>query len=83
MIPPLVKDTSLQAVESVVWTGKAESFIVKVPCHCQAVERHLQLVSVASQTVCGVSRRICFIRNTISSRKRNANLKRSMALNVD
>ena len=42
-IAQLLKDTSLQAVESVVWTGKADSLIVNVPCHCQAVERHLQL----------------------------------------
>ena len=45
-ISPLLKDMSLQAVESVVWTGKAYSLILKVPFHCQAFERHVQLVSV-------------------------------------
>ena len=30
-MPPLLKGTSLQAVESVIWTGKADS--LKVLCH--------------------------------------------------
>ena len=83
-IPSLLKDMSLQAVESFVWTGsKADSLIVKVPCHCQAAERHVQLVSVASQTVCGVSRRNCFIKIPSHQGKKMSNMKRSMTLNFN
>lgn len=39
------------------------------PCHTQAVERTVQLVSKASQNGCGQSRRDGFIRNTLESRQ--------------
>ena len=54
-IPPILKGVSLQAVECVVQTGEADSLIIKLPCHWQAVQRHVQPVIVAFQKVCGVS----------------------------
>ena len=39
------------------------------PCHTQAVERTVQLVTRASVKVCGPDARDGFIRNTLQSRK--------------
>ena len=38
------------------------------PCHPQAVERSVELVTQASKKACGQEERDGFIRNTISSR---------------
>ena len=43
--------------------------IVKFPCHSQAVERHIKLVTEASATVCGQETRDGFIRTQIQSWK--------------
>ena len=43
--------------------------IAKFPCHSQAVERHIKLVTEASATVCGQETRDDFIRTQIQSRK--------------
>ncbi|KAK0045507.1 hypothetical protein Bpfe_025113 [Biomphalaria pfeifferi] len=43
--------------------------IIQVPCHTQAVERHVKLVTEASQSVCGERARNGFIKNRILSRQ--------------
>ena len=43
--------------------------IAKFPCHSQAVERHIKLVTEASATVCVQETRDSFIRTQIQSRK--------------
>lgn len=43
--------------------------LINVPCHTQAVERHVKLVTEASQSVCGDRARNGFIRNRIASRE--------------
>ena len=54
-----------------------------VPCHTQAVERHVKLVTEASQSVCGERARNGFIKNRIASRERMAafNNKRDYCFN--
>ncbi|KAK4879050.1 hypothetical protein RN001_004865 [Aquatica leii] len=42
--------------------------ILKFPCHTQAVERCIKLVTEASSLVCGAEARDGFIRARISSR---------------
>ena len=44
--------------------------IENFPCHTQAVERCIKLVTEASQSVCGENRRDGFIRSRKESRKR-------------
>ncbi|KAK0067238.1 hypothetical protein Bpfe_003336 [Biomphalaria pfeifferi] len=43
--------------------------IIQVTCHTQAVERHVKLVTEASQSVCGERARNGFIKNRILSRQ--------------
>jgi len=45
---------------------------VKVPCHTQAVERGVKLVTESRQAVCGGIARNGLIRNRIESRKQMA-----------
>ena len=40
-----------------------------IPCHTQALERHIKLVTEASAVVVGVKKRDGFIRTTLQSRK--------------
>ena len=44
----------------------------RVPCHTQAVERGVKLVTVASQLVCGENARNGLIKNRIGSRQQMA-----------
>ena len=50
---------------SLEWTN-----LVNIPCHSQAVERHVKLVSEASLQVICVVRRDEFFRSTLESRRR-------------
>ncbi|KAK4871690.1 hypothetical protein RN001_015814 [Aquatica leii] len=49
-------------------TNTKEIEILKFPCHTQAVERCIKLVTEASSLVCGAEARDGFIRARISSR---------------
>ena len=42
--------------------------IARYPCHTQAVERHVKLVTEASAAVCGMEKRDGFIRARLESR---------------
>lgn len=42
----------------------------KYPCHTQAVERHVKVITDAARSVCGKERREGYIRAKLESRKR-------------
>jgi len=44
-------------------------YLEKFPCHTQAVERHVKMVTEAGKSVCGKERREGYIRAKIASRK--------------
>lgn len=68
--PPLLRRVSDEDIWSKVESGKtAEEWkFDKFPCHTQAVERCVKLVTEASQKVVGSSNRDGFIRTTLLSR---------------
>lgn len=53
--PPVTKNLSLEELENIVIGKDTESLnlLRECPCHSQAVERHIKLVTEASASVCG------------------------------
>jgi len=67
--PPLTKSISDHDLKSMISDVSAEIDILKFPCHTQAVERCIKLVTEASAAVCGIESRDGFIRSRIESRR--------------
>lgn len=68
--PPLTKDLSEREIEELIKLQKAYQGLSDIPCHTQAVERLIKLVTEASEKVCGEERRDGYIRTTLASRKK-------------
>ena len=66
--PPLTK------VMCPALTDEELHSIPSLPCHTQAVERCIKLVTEASQKVCGAKARDGYIINTLKSQKKNPKL---------
>lgn len=68
--PPLTKHIPSAEIEKMAEMGGfVESKLWNLPCHTQAVERAVKIVSEASSSVCGTKSRDGFIRTTLASRK--------------
>jgi hypothetical protein len=68
--PPLLAIASEQDIEMFVASGNVPVIdFPKYPCHTQAVERCVKLVTEASAAVCGVNARDGFIRVRLESRQ--------------
>ena len=63
--PPVTKRMSFEQIEQF----RSKPLKLDHPCHNQSVERHVKLVSEASQTVAGFEKRDGLIRMKIKSRK--------------
>ena len=63
--PPVTKRMSVESIEQF----RTKPLRLDHPCHNQSVERHVKLVSEASQTVVGFEKRDGLIRMKIKSRK--------------
>ena len=63
--PPVTKRMSVESIEQF----RTKPLRLDHPCHNQSVERHVKLVSEASQTVAGFEKRDGLIRMKIKSRK--------------
>lgn len=68
--PPLTKTMNYYEIKERGSTGETPSFIPKFPCHTQAVERHIKLVTEASTVVCGSEARDGFIKTRVLSRQK-------------
>ena len=67
--PPVTKGIPDLTIEEFVKTGnKPVGLIPAFPCHSQAVERQIKLVTEASASVCGADDRDGFIRSRLHSR---------------
>lgn len=68
--PPLTSSLSDEALKSIVKSGLGTTKNIKnYPCHTQAVERCVKLVTEASSAVCGEKKRDGFIRARLLSRQ--------------
>jgi hypothetical protein len=68
--PPLMSDISTDEIEMLVASGSIPLIdFPKYPCHTQAVERCVKLVTEASAAVCGADARDGFIRVRLASRQ--------------
>lgn len=68
--PPLTANLSPEMLKEIVENGfDPEDNILLFPCHTQAVERCIKLVTEASSAVCGKVARDGFIRGRLTSRK--------------
>lgn len=68
--PPLLAAVSDQDIEMFVASGESPVIeFPKYPCHTQAVERCVKLVTEASAAVCGIKARDGFIRVRLESRQ--------------
>ena len=66
----VLKDVCIiETLKNVVKNGLSMCQIIDFPCHTQAVERCIKLVTEASNAVCGDNKRDGFIRATLLSRK--------------
>ena len=63
--PPATLHLSTEQLQN-MYTSKLE---LELPCHNQAVERHVKVVTEASMMVCGFERRDGLIRQKLKSRK--------------
>ena len=83
--PPLTTLFSDEMVQHQVLTGEIHNDWPwkGVPCHSQAVERMVKLVTEASGSVCGHQRRDGMIRATIQSRKKLPNFDSKKSYNVN
>lgn len=66
--PPLTANILKSDLVEMISDVPAEIEILKFPCHSQAVERHVKLVTEASAAVCGYEARDGFIRSRNASR---------------
>jgi hypothetical protein len=68
--PPVIKAMTDAELRDLITTEVTPTVIFpKFPCHTQAVERHVKLVSEAAKAVCGQKSRDGFIRARIASRQ--------------
>lgn len=73
--PPILKDYEFSEAQIGGLASKRilehdfGEYLKDIPCHTQAVERSVKLVTEASQRVCGQEARNGFIFNTLSSRR--------------
>ena len=68
MEPPVTMKFSDEALKNMVDTGEVLG-AGKFPCHTQAVERYIKLVTEASAAVCGAESRDGYIQSRLASRK--------------
>lgn len=86
--PPLLVDISIDEIKNQAEiTGEEvtlplEPIIAPYPCHTQAVERAIRLVTKASEHVCGPESRDGIIRTTIESIRRNPSFDNKGQYNV-
>lgn len=67
--PPLTFSVTQKDLEDLINSGETNLTFPKFPCHTQAVERCVKLVTEASAAVCGNVKRDGFIRSRLESRK--------------
>ena len=65
----MLRNQPMETIEVTAETRKYPDVWSKIPCHTQAVEGHIKLVSEVSMKVCGSVKRDGFVRKTICSRK--------------
>jgi len=71
--PPLLSKIPVDEISGRIFGANHDLLpFVRVPCHTQAVERVVKLVTEASQAVCGENARNGLIRNRIESRQQMA-----------
>lgn len=66
--PPLTSHLTVAQLEELAATGSSELVLTAIPCHSQAVERHVRMVSNASKRVVGEQKRHENILGTLESR---------------
>ena len=67
--PPLTRDITVEEIDGLIDSKEKKEF-PHLPCHTQAVERCVKLVTEASSLVCGQISRDGFIRSRIESRQK-------------
>ena len=67
--PPLTRDITVEEINELVHSKQKREF-PHLPCHTQAVERCVKLVTEAASLVCGEISRDGFIRSRIESRQK-------------
>ena len=68
--PPVIKAMTDAELRDFITTDVTPTVIFpKFPCHTQAVERHVKLVTEAAKAVCGQKSRDGFIRARVASRQ--------------
>lgn len=68
--PPILRDVSENDIKLCAEDeNKIVSMLSKYPCHTQAVERTVKLVTEASRKVCGFEARDGYIRSSLTSRQ--------------
>jgi hypothetical protein len=68
--PPMIKHIPDKDLKILIIQNSFKQNVQMYPCHTQATERCIKLVTQASQAVCSKRRRDGFIRVTIESRKK-------------
>lgn len=66
--PPLTSHLTVAQLEELAATSSSELVLTAIPCHSQAVERHVRMVSNASKRVVGEQKRHENILGTLESR---------------
>lgn len=69
--PPATKIIPTENIAAYIRSQQKPCALTTFPCHTQAVERHIKLVTEASVSVVGAVARDGYIRNRIKGRKKN------------
>lgn len=81
--PPLTSNLSDETLKEIVKSGLTTCQNIKdFPCHTQAVERVIKLVTEASSAVCGENKRDGFIRARLLSRQQMPNFETKKQFNT-
>ena len=64
----MIMSVSDEELDVAIQTGQKWT-LDEIPCHIQAVERHIRVVTEAAASVNGELRRDCYIRAMLASRK--------------
>jgi len=71
--PPLTRSLTIAEIEHKIRTASfPDDGITSFPCHTQAVERMVRVVTEAAAEVCGMENRESSIRAKVASRKKMA-----------
>ena len=81
--PPLLLRTQPEILEASVLSNTVCDFFKGIPCHSQAVERHVSILAKVAKVVCGEDKRDAMVKNILASQALNPSCTRKKYFSVE